>query len=131
VTSDVCSLQVGDGTRKVENFLEAKMFGIPELIVLVVVFVIIFGPIIAVFYCRKHYPNRLWIGIILCLVNGGIGQFYLPGGTKFFFIAFALYIALVKWIGYGLFIVNLLSAGIIYWRYLKIREKSWTSPTQK
>jgi hypothetical protein len=107
------------------------MFGLPELIILAVVFLVVFGPIIAVFYCRKHYPNRLWIGIVLCLFNGGIGQFYLPGGTKFFFIAFALYVILVKWIGYGLLAVNLLSAGIIYWRHLKLQAKPWTAATQK
>ncbi len=107
------------------------MFGLPELIVLVVVFLMVFGPIIAVFYCRKHYPNRLLVGIVLCLFNGGIGQFYLPGGTKFFFIAFALYVILVKWIGYGLLAVNLLSAGIIYWRHLKLQAKPWTAATQK
>jgi hypothetical protein len=109
------------------------MFGIglPELIVLVVMFLIVFGPIIAVSYCRKHYPNRLWIGIVLCLVNGGIGQFYLPGGTKFFFLAFALYVIFVKWIGFGILVVNLLSAGIIYWRYLKLQEKPSKALEQK
>lgn len=101
------------------------MFGFPELIVLMVLFLVIFGPIIAVLYCRRHYPNRLWIGIVLCLINGGIGQFYLAGGTKFFFLTLVLYFILVKWIGFGLLVVNLLSAGILYWRYLKLREKPW------
>lgn len=105
--------------------------GVPELIVLVVVFLIIFGPIAAVHYCRKHYPARLWIGIVLCLFNGGIGQFYLPGGMKFFFLTFVLYVIFVKWIGYGFLVVNLLSAGIIYWRYLKLQEKPWKALEQK
>jgi hypothetical protein len=107
------------------------MFGIgaPELIILI--FVI--GPIIAVTLLRKRYPNRLWIGIVLCLINGGIGQFYLPGGTKFFFLTFVLYMIFVKWIGYGYgpLIVNLMSAGIIYWRYLKLQQKPPTAMTQK
>jgi hypothetical protein len=110
--------------------------GIPELIVIVWVL----GSIIAVTWLRKRYPNRLWIGIILCLINGCIGQFYLPGGTKFFFltfvlymifVTFALYMILVKWTSNGLFIVNLISAGIIYWRYQKLQQKPPTAMTQK
>ena len=109
------------------------MFGIglPELIVLVVVFLYFFGSIFAVFYFRKHYPARLWIGIVLCLFNAGIGQFYLPGGTKFFFVAYLLYVISVKWFGYGFLVVNLLSVGIIYWRYLKLQEKPWKALEQK
>jgi hypothetical protein len=104
---------------------------IPELIVIVMVLIFLFGPIIAVTWLRKRYPNRLWIGIVLCLINGGIGQFYLPGGTKFFFLTFVLYMIFVKWIGYGLLIVNLMSAGIIYWRYLKLQQKPSTAMTEK
>ena len=103
------------------------MFGIglPELIVLVLVFFLIAVPFIAVFYCRKHYPGRLWIGIVLCLFNGGMGQFYLPGGTKFFFLTFVLYVVLVKWSGYGILFADLFAAGIFYWRYLKLQQKPY------
>ncbi len=99
------------------------MFGLPELIVVVVLCVFVLGPVIAAFYCRRHYPGRLWIGITLCLFNGAIGQLYLPGGTLFFLLGLVLYVLTANWSGYGWLAVTLLSAAVMWWRHRRHQEK--------
>jgi membrane protein implicated in regulation of membrane protease activity len=96
------------------------MVGLPELIVIAVIALFVIGPLVAVFYCRKHYPSRLGIGILLCIFNGGFAQFYFPGGMSFFLILFVLYFLLMNWAELGFFAVNLIACGIMYWRYQKL-----------
>jgi len=80
------------------------------------------------FILRKYYPNKIWIGILLCLVSG-MGQFYLHGGLKYFIGIALLYIVLKEIVGnmlIAMLIADIFSAGVMYWRFLKIKEKPWS-----
>lgn len=95
-------------------------FGTQEIIVIFLIlfaFTILYLP----FLLRRRYPNKLWIGLILCFVSG-TAQFYLPGGLKYFIGLIILYVLLEQYIGnslYALFIVDFFQLGVMYWRFLK------------
>ena len=106
--------------------------GMPEIIVIFVLIIVIaftFIPLIL----RKYYPNKLWLGIILSLFLG-TGQFYLPGGLKYFLGLAFLYVIL-KTItqnqALAFSITDLLSAGVMYWRFLKIEARPWEKPREE
>jgi len=89
-----------------------------ELLV-VFIFVLFAFLIYLPFLLKKRYPNRLWVGLVLCFISG-TAQFYLPGGLKYFIGLFFLYFLLKKLIGVGslaLLIVGIISMGVIYWRF--------------
>jgi len=66
------------------------MFGIgwPELLILfVLVFVLIIGPIWLVLFLRKKSPNKTWLAILLCFIFPIFGQLYLKkAGTSIFLL---------------------------------------------
>jgi hypothetical protein len=107
------------------------MFGIgmqeiTVILLLLIVLAFAFVPLIL----RKYYPNKLWLGIILALFFG-TGQFYLPGGLKYFLGLAFLYVILKTIMqdqAVAFFITDLLSAGVMYWRFLKIQAKPWEKP---
>ena len=43
-------------------------------------------PIFSVILCRKYFPNKLWMGIILSILSFPIGQFYLRKGLSYVII---------------------------------------------
>ena len=102
--------------------------GTQEIIILLL-FLVAFVLFMALpFILRECYPNKLWVGILLCLVCG-MGQFYLHGGLKYFIGIAIFFIFLKAIIGNAMtaiFIADIFSAGIMYWRFLKIQEKPWT-----
>lgn len=100
--------------------------GTPELIVLVLVALSIAVAALP-FILRKRYPDRLWLGIVLCILNSGMGQFYLFGGLRYFIGLFVLFIICRQFLGngYGWMISVLASVGIMYWRFVKASENPW------
>jgi hypothetical protein len=104
-------------------------FGIPEMIVIFVIIIMIafvFIPLIL----RKYYPNKLWLAILLSLFFG-TGHLYLPGGLKYFLGLGLLYVILktiTQSQAVALFATDVLSAGVMYWRFLKIQAKPWEKP---
>jgi hypothetical protein len=97
------------------------MFEPSSLIFAVSLLIFVGFPIFAVTSLRYKHPDKIWIGITTCIINGAIGQFWLPKGLKFFFLTALLYMVFVKMLGFGLIVANLLSAGILYWRYLRLK----------
>jgi len=101
------------------------MGGAEILVIILVVAILIFSvglPLIL----RKYFPNKLWIGIILCLFLG-TGQLYLLGGVKYLIglgIFYVILKTLFKDATLASIVANLLSIGIIYWRFLKLNQKS-------
>lgn len=51
--------------------------GIPELLTLIIVFLIFFFAIGGPFILRRKYPNRFWIGTALSFLLGPFGHNYL------------------------------------------------------
>lgn len=100
--------------------------GMQELIILVFVILLIAFATLP-FILRKRYPDKLWLGIFLCLLNPGMGQFYLLGGFKYFIGLVILFVILKQLLGsgYAWLISDLASVGIMYWRFLKKSEKPW------
>jgi len=41
------------------------------------------GGVPAMLLCRKHYPNRLWLGITFCALLGAVGHFYIRKGLSY------------------------------------------------
>jgi len=82
---------------------------------------------------RKYYPNKRWVGILLCLFLGG-GQLYLSGGLKYV-IGLGILYTILKTImsnnTYALVITILFSVGIINWRFLKLRTKPQQKEVQR
>ena len=101
--------------------------GLQELIVVLILIIFIIFPLYLPFLLKKRFPNRLWIGLTLCFISGS-AQFYLTGGLKYFIALAILYVFLKMLIGndlYALLIDGFFSAGVMYWRFLKLREKPW------
>ncbi len=97
--------------------------GIPELIVIVLVVVWIAIPGIL----QGLYPNRMWVGMILSLFFG-TAHFYLSGGLKYFLITVAVYVFLKTLFNsmainanFAFPVATLFQAGLMYWRFLKLR----------
>lgn len=104
--------------------------GMQELMILVIVALFIAFAALP-FILRKRYPDKLWLGIVLCLLNPGMGQFYLLGGLKYF-IGLAVLFMILKQVvgsGYAWVVSDLASVGIMYWRFLKKSEKPWIEKT--
>lgn len=91
--------------------------------ILVIVLLVFFIATAALpIYLGKKYPNRLWIGIVLCLLNCGMGQFYLPGGLKYFLILAIAFVFLKAAWGpdSAWLIAGFLSVGIMWWRFARL-----------
>jgi hypothetical protein len=91
----------------------------PELAVLYVIMLISAFTLttsVLPFIFKERYPGKLWLAILLCVLNPGMGQFYLPGGTKFFIGLGLLFVILKQLIGssYSWMICILSSTVIIY-----------------
>jgi hypothetical protein len=100
--------------------------GMQELIILFfVAFLIAFTAL--PFILRKRYPDKLWLGLVLCLLNPGMGQFYLLRGLKYFIGLFVLFMILKQVVGsgYAWMVSDLASVGIMYRRFLRKSEKPW------
>ncbi len=101
----------------------------PTEIIVILMFVLLIFFLALPLILRRRYPYRLWVGIVLCLLIG-TGQLYLPGGLKYVIGLGILYVILkplfVNAI-LALFVANLFSAGIMYWRFLKLEQ----SPLKK
>jgi cyanate permease len=52
--------------------------GIPEIIVVVLVICVLFVFFRLPFILRDKYPNKFWIGTLLCFLLGPLGQNYIP-----------------------------------------------------
>jgi len=103
--------------------------GIQEILVIILVIAILLFSIGLPLILRKYFPNKLWVGIILCLFLG-TGQLYLPSGIKYIIglgIFYVILKILFKDATLALIVANLLSVGIIYWRFLKLNQE----PLQK
>jgi hypothetical protein len=76
---------------------------------------------------QKYYPNKMWLGIILCLCTI-TGQLYLPGGVKYLIglLIFGFILSRIppidNYILIKSIIFHLLSAVIIYWRFSKLNK---------
>jgi len=91
--------------------------GFPEIIIIVIILLLLFVPSIL----RKYYPNRLWVGLILCTVLGAIGQMYLPKSIRYVLILGLIFL-LARQIGYpyATLFAHLLSVPLIFWRFKKL-----------
>ena len=96
------------------------MIGTQEILVILIVILLI---VIACspFVLKKYYPNKKWVGLSLCLLLT-TGQFYLEGGLKYFITLFILYVVLKQFTSMfsAILVDNLISVGIMYWRFLKL-----------
>lgn len=105
--------------------------GMQEIIIILLLVIVVafaFIPLIL----RRYYPNKLWLGIILALFFG-TGQFYLAGGLKYFLGLAFLYVILKTILQdqiVAFLITDLLSGGVMYWRFLKIQAKPWEKPRE-
>jgi len=63
----------------------------------------------------------LWLGIALCFLNPGMGQFYLTGGIRYFIALCVLFVLLKQTVGseYAWIFSGLASIGIMWWRFTK------------
>jgi ankyrin repeat protein len=88
-------------------------------------FVICFLPIWIVFFIRKKRPQKEWIGVILSLIFGSVGQWYVERSAWYFVGLFSVSVVLSQlYINNVLpfpmatiYIVNLLSALIMLYRF--------------
>lgn len=97
-----------------------------EYVLLVLFFLMYMLPLILVMVLRSYCPNRLMIGVFLCLYTG-IGQFYLRGGLIPFLLVCSLYGIAGKLLGNSIpavLAVHVCSAAIFSWRFQKNQEKS-------
>ncbi len=89
----------------------------------IIVLLIVFFPAILTLILRKFFPNRLWIGILLCAISGTVGQFYIKGGLIYATSIAIVYLILISIIGLEALIVtifmNIISTLIMYYRFLK------------
>ena len=109
------------------------MIGTAEIIIILFVLFLIGLNICLPLILQKYYPNKWWLGIVLCLFLGG-GQLYLPGGIKYVIVLGILYGILETFIGnttYALIMIALFSVGIINWRFSRIEAKSQQTDIQK
>ena len=93
-----------------------------ELLVIVVIFLFLSIQIGLPLWLQKRYPNRIWLGIILCFICG-TAQFYLPKSWKYFFLCVFVFIFLKNIYGDGLLTwiaTSFFNAGLMYWRFLKM-----------
>jgi hypothetical protein len=93
---------------------------------LILVIITLFFVTVFPLLMQKYYPNKLWFGIILCLCTI-TGQLYLPGGVKYLIglIIFSFILSIIPPIDIyilKLILFHLLSAVIIYWRFLKLNK---------
>ena len=95
--------------------------GVPEILVIAVLVFLVASAMLP-FYLGKKYPNRLWLGIVLCLLNCGMGQFYLPGGFKYFLILAIIFVFLKQALGADTawIVAGFLSVGFMWWRFTKL-----------
>ncbi len=102
------------------------MFGIGTQEIVIIVFLLLFVvlPIFLATKLKKRYPNRLWIGILLCLLNGGLAQFYLPGGLKYFLILAVIFVILKTVMGSAnaFLVTDVLAILFIWYRHYKIKQ---------
>lgn len=70
---------------------------------------------------RRRYPRKVWIGILLAIIFGPLGQLYLEGAIWYFlglavlFPLFKVLIPEIAWLS-----VSLLSGTVMYYRLLKV-----------
>ena len=97
------------------------MVSASHMVMIISILVFVFGiPLIL----KKYYPVRPRLGILLCLILI-TGQLYLPGGVVYFLGLVLLFSILSKLVndGFSLIVVNLLSAGIMYWRFSQLNKE--------
>jgi hypothetical protein len=100
-------------------------FGAQEIIVILMLLVIIFGPLWLTVFLRKKYPQREWLGIILAFVFAPVGQFYLDGAIWYTIGLFVIYliiksiteISAVSWLATCFF-----SSLLMYYRFSKLES---------
>ena len=97
--------------------------GVPELIVIVLLIVWLAIPSIL----QKYYPNRMWVGMVLSFIFG-TAHLYLPRGWKYVLITGVIYVFLKTLFsalsinpGLAFPITIVFQAGLMYWRFLKLR----------
>jgi uncharacterized membrane protein len=108
------------------------MIGGQEIIVILLIFLIIIFAALPLIL-RKYYPYKLWVGMILCLFLG-TGQLYLPSGLKYLIGIGILYVLLKTLLADALLamlIANLLSVGIIYWRFKRLEQNPFKKELDK
>jgi len=101
------------------------MFGIgTQEIVIILAVLFLALPIFLALKLKKRYPNRLWVGIVLCLLNGGLAQFYLPGGLKYFLILAVIFVILKTVMGSAnaFLVTDVLAILFIWYRHYKIKQ---------
>jgi len=102
------------------------MIGSAELIVILVAIACIFslfGITLGIIKIGKKYPNKLWLGVLLSVIFSAFGQFYIPGGPKYFIILVVIFglsngVINIEW-AYTL--TGILSIILIWHRILKVR----------
>ncbi|NLD36303.1 MAG: hypothetical protein GX654_05470 [Desulfatiglans sp.] len=98
--------------------------GLPEFLIILVIFAIAVGiPLIVTLLLRKYVPQKLWIALLLGFILGPLGQFYFKKAWLYFISLLILEIILiVKQVNYGLLALSILSAGIMYLRFNKLKS---------
>lgn len=97
--------------------------GIPELIVILLLILLLVLNIWLPDYLRKKYPNKIWIGLILCFLFLPLGQLYVDGAAIWIialFVSMGIFRSIfgdstLAWLS-----TSILSAMIIYYRLLKV-----------
>jgi|GEM_PF-2154690 len=102
--------------------------GLPEIIVIFFVIHSIFVPIWITIRLSKKYPSKKWLGIVLSLLFGPIGQLYIIKGSAKWIIIVLLCVAFIlvptKNYAISYFIGNIISAITMYYRMPKNERTS-------
>lgn len=96
--------------------------GAPEIIVICGVLVAFLLPIWLILFLKRRFPGRMWLGILLAVCLAPMGQLYLDGALKWFFLLFGVYVVTkvatgsmaMMWIT-----TSVLSGAVMYYRLLK------------
>ena len=100
--------------------------GFPEFFIIIVMLAIIVAiPLTVTLLLRKYYPQKLWVALLLGFILCPFGQFYFKNAWLYFIPLLVLDIIItVKLVNYGLLVLSLISTGIMYLRFIKIKNQT-------
>ena len=97
------------------------MFGIgPTEVIIILIFLIL--PLLITLLLRMKYPEKIWVGLILCFLFTPIGQFYTKGAIVYVIALFVFHSIFAAVLGNALApwpLTIILSMTIIYFRLKK------------
>jgi hypothetical protein len=103
---------------------EGTMPTLLQFVPLLIFIGLIFGIYRLIFWLKKKYPSRLWIGLLLCLLTP-IGHFYLDKAWSWVIGLGVCYVILKAVIGDGssaYLIANILSLFCFWYRFFKAQQ---------